>query len=86
MVGMTQSVRPRRRLVQGLAWTLVASVAFAGEASGAQPTETAPVQATAAAVPTDGSAAHQQSVQEVSDALGQRLARMVASKRPLPLR
>jgi hypothetical protein len=83
---MTQSFRPPRRLFRGLAWALLASVALAGEAAGAQQTETLPVQSAAASAPAEAEVAHQQSVQEVSDALGQRLERMVASKRPLPLR
>ena len=83
---MTQLPCSPSRLVYCLTWTLAALMALAGGAEGAQQTEVAQAQPPSPPAAQDASVAHQQSVQQVSDALGRRLDQMMASQRPLPLR
>jgi hypothetical protein len=59
---------------------------FADQAKGAQQTELAQAQSAAVAAAPEGSGTQQQSVQDVSDALGRRLEQLIASQRPLPVR
>jgi len=73
---------PSRRFTRGLGWTFVAVVLSAGSAIAASPAPPAPAQPATRGVPSPtepGYTAHSQVVQNVSDALGQRLDRMMLS-------
>lgn len=83
---MRKSSRPRHRLAHCLAGMLAALLVFADGARGAQQTEVAQAQSPAVPTAPEGPVTQQQSVQDVSDALGRRLDQMIASQRPLPVR
>lgn len=81
--------RSARSLAQCLGWTFVAMLLSTGPAGAAPPLAPPPAQTVArvAAGQTDAdTGAHRQPVQNVSDALGQRLDRMLLDSRLPPSR
>jgi hypothetical protein len=84
---MTHKSYSPRRIVRFLGWTFVALVLSAGATAAAPPTTPAAgQQVTRVAQAQTDPGARRQPVQDVSDALGQRLDRMMLDIKPVPTR
>jgi hypothetical protein len=84
---MTRNPNPLHRIRRCLTWTSALLVLSAGAVIAAQPTPPEPNQPVTRGAPAQIDApAHRQPVQTVSDALGQRLDRMMLETKPVSTR
>jgi hypothetical protein len=84
---MTRNPNPLHRARRTLTWTSALLVLSASAAGAAQPAPADPSQpVTRGAQPQIDAVVHRQPVQNVSDALGQRLDRMMLEAKPVSTR